>query len=182
MKHTGTQTIETDRLVLRRFTVEDAEAMYRNWACDPEITRFLRWAPHANAEVTRGLLEEWVENYRKQDYYHWAIEVKEDHALIGSIGILDVSELDECGEIGYCISKRWWGKGIMTEAVKALIAFAFQKIGLHRLEAYHSVNNPASGRVMQKAGMIFEGTARQKYKCRDGFQDSNFYAILNEKA
>lgn len=179
MQQVGTQTIETQRLILRRFTEDDAGAMYQNWACDPEVTKYLRWEPHADAGATQSLLREWVGNYETPNYYHWAIVQKSDQTLIGSIAILGVSELDESGEIGYCMGKNWWGIGLMTEAAKAVIAYAFQKVGLHRVEAYHSVNNPASGRVMQKAGMKFEGTLRGKYKCSLGFQDCSLYGIVN---
>lgn len=180
MKHIGTQTIETERLYLRRFTVDDAQDMYRNWACDPEVTKYLRWQPHESVEETAGLLRIWTGQYENLNYYHWAIALKENNMAIGSIGILEVSDLDESGEIGYCLGREWWGKGLMTEAARGVISFGFNQIGLNRLEAFHSVNNPASGRVMQKAGMLFEGMARQKYKCGLGFQDCNMYSILKD--
>lgn len=180
MNSIGTQTVETQRLILRRFTEDDAQNMYDNWACDPEVTKYLRWAPHQSVEVTSGLLKSWVALYKEPNYYHWAIVLKENDMPIGSIGILDVSELDDSGEIGYCMGKNWWGQGLMTEAAKAVIDFAFKKAGFHRLEAYHSVNNPASGRVMQKAGMTREGVSRQKYKCAMGYQDCVLYAILQQ--
>ena len=77
MKKIGTKRLETGRLILRRFTVEDAEAMYRNWASDPEVTRYLTWPCHASAEATAALLETWVEKYQDGGYFQWAIEFKE---------------------------------------------------------------------------------------------------------
>jgi Acetyltransferases, including N-acetylases of ribosomal proteins len=180
MNGIGTRTIETQRLVLRRFIEDDAQSMYDNWAGDPEVTKYLRWAPHQSVEVTSGLLKSWLSSYDSPDRYHWAIVLKENNMLIGSISIMGVSELDDSGEIGYCMGKNWWGQGLMTEAAKAVIAFAFGQAGFHRLEAYHSVNNPASGRVMQKAGMVREGLSRQKYKCASGYQDCVLYAILQQ--
>ncbi len=180
MNNIGTQEIITDRLILRRFTLDDAESMYENWAKDSEVTKYLRWPPHENVEVSKRLLNQWVESYHDLSYYSWAIAFKEDNIPVGSIGLNTVSEIDEAGEIGYCIGKSWWGKGVMTEALKAVIRFCFDDVGFNRLETDHSVNNPASGRVMQKAGMLFEGIARQKYKSNLGFQDCKLYSILKD--
>ena len=180
MKNIGTQEIITARLVLRRFTINDANDMFRNWANDSEVTKYLRWQPHANVEISRTLLREWTDSYIDPAYYSWAITLKNDHTVIGSIGIMDVRQIDESGEIGYCIGKAWWGRGLMTEALKAVISFGFEQAGFNRLEAGHSIHNPASGSVMQKAGMTFEGVARQMYLGNTGFQDCKVYSILKE--
>lgn len=180
MNFVETKELNTGRLVLRRFTVQDAPDMFQNWANDPEVTKYLRWQPHASMEVTANLLAEWVKNYNDPNYYHWAIVLRESGKVIGSIGILDPSCSDQRGEIGYCIGKAWWGQGLMTEALLAVEDFAFEDVGFNRLEAFHSVNNPASGKVMQKGGMRFEGTARQKYVANAGVQDCSMYAVLKE--
>ena len=180
MKNRGTQKIITERFILRRFTVNDAEEMFHHWANDPEVTKYLRWPEHQNIEITKKILDEWVANYDDSTYYSWAITLKENDMVIGSIGIMNVREVDECGEIGYCIGKSWWGKGIMTEVLKAVISYGFHETGFNRLEADHSINNPVSGRVMQKAGMVYEGIARQKYKANLGFQDCKLYSILKD--
>jgi len=91
-----------------------------------------------------------------------------------------VNETDLCGDFGYSISRKYWGQGIATEALKAVLKLAFETVGFNRIESYHSTKNPASGKVMQKAGMKFEGLARQKYKSNVGFEDSNLYSILKE--
>ena len=89
MKHLGTQTLETHRLLLRRFEVKDAQAMFENWASDPEVTRYLTWPPHENVEVTQGLLQNWVHQYDGADYYSWAIVSKEHGSHpIGSIAVV----------------------------------------------------------------------------------------------
>lgn len=181
MNTIGTQLMITKRLVLRRFTVDDAKDMYENWAKDSEVTKYLRWPPHTNVDVSRGLLSQWVASYADLSYYSWAIALKENNIAIGSIGIMEVSKVDQSGEIGYCMGKSWWGKGLMTEALKAVLQFSFEEVGFNRLEAVHSINNPASGRVMQKAGMTFEGIARQKYKANLGFQDCKIYSVLKQE-
>lgn len=180
LNHAFTQTLTTPRLILRRFTPEDAPAMYRNWASDPQVTRFLRWTPHPSVQDTRTLLEGWTEQYSQPDYYNWAVERREDGVLIGSIGAFGNSNpMDEMIEIGYCLGTAFWGQGYMTEALEAVLDFLFGTVGYRRIEAYHSTKNPASGRVMEKAGMIYEGTARQKYMIASGEpQDCRMYGIL----
>ena len=84
MNHCGTQKLETERLVLRRLTLADAEAVYRNWASDPEVTRFLTWPAHPDVSLTRKLLESWASRYSDGAYFQWAIGLKESGAVIGS--------------------------------------------------------------------------------------------------
>ncbi len=175
----GTKTMETDRLILRRFVIEDAQDMFANWANDADVCKFLSWNPHGTLAVTQALLEHWIAAYENENTYNWAIELKELGSVIGSISAMNVSEKDCSCEIGYCISKQFWSKGIATEALKSLIYFFFTQVGLNRIQASHDPLNIASGKVMEHAGMTLEGTLRQRRMCRDGtFADSNIWAIL----
>lgn len=110
MKHLGTKTIETDRLILRRFQMEDAEKMYQNWASDPEVTKFLTWPTHESVEVTKKVLESWISDYEKPDDYQWCMALKESGEPIGSISVVAQNEKAESAEIGYCIGKAYWHK------------------------------------------------------------------------
>ena len=177
LQHKGTQTIETSRLILRKAQVEDAEAMFRNWANDPEVTKYLTWPPHENLEVTKKLLASWVESYTKEDYYQWMIVLKETGEPIGSIMASTMGRA-QSAHIGYCIGKKWWHKGIMTEALGAVIDYLFREVGMNRIEAKHDPNNPHSGGVMQKCGMRYEGTTRASFRNNQGICDSAHYAIL----
>lgn len=180
MKHTGTKNIETSRLLLRRFKVEDAEAMYRNWASDGEVTKFLVWPPHADVSVSRAVLEDWVGQYEKPDYYQWAIVLKENGPEpIGSIGVVEYGKLPETAHIGYCIGKDWWHQGIMSEALGRVIEFLFDEVGMERIEARHDPRNPNSGGVMRKCGMKYEGTLRHSDRNNQGICDASYYAILS---
>lgn len=180
MKNAGTERIETNRLILRRFHMEDADKMFRNWANDPEVCQFLTWAPHESIEVTKELLRNWIDSYERDDTYNWAIVHKDRNEPIGSIGFIEVSKEHASCQTGYCIGKSYWGIGLMTEALRAVISFAFQNTGLNRIEARHDVRNPASGKVMEKAGMHLEGTLRQCYAKKDGtFADLNIWSILH---
>ena len=85
-----------------------------------------------------------------------------------------------CGEAAYCLSRQYWGRGIVTEALRAVLNFGLLEVGFNRIEAYHAVNNIGSGKVMQNAGMKYEGRMRKKYRSHMGFEDSDLYAILKE--
>ena len=180
MNKTGTQRIETHRLVLRPFDVDDAEDMFTNWASDPEVTRFLTWPPHQNVDGTRWLLGQWTSHYDDGAYFQWAIEWKETGAVIGSIAVVKLEEAIESAEIGYCLGRAFWGRGIMPEALRAVMDYLFGTVGLNRVWAGHDVNNPKSGRVMEKAGMKKEGVLRASGINNQGIRDVAVWAALRE--
>lgn len=180
MEHLGTRTLETERLLLRRFTQEDAEAIYHNWASDSEVTKYLTWRPHADLEVTRGFLAEWQAAYERPDYYLWAIVPREVGEPIGSISVVRQDDDLRMVHIGYCIGTKWWHRGYMSQALGALIRYFFEEVGINRVESRHSVLNPNSGAVMQTCGLRYEGTKRQGDRCNSGISDSVEYAILAE--
>ena len=178
MKHLGTVTLETDRLILRRFRLDDAMDMYRNWASDPDVTKFLTWPTYDNPEMAKGIMQLWESGYEKADFYQWAIELKEINQPIGSISVVHMNEQVCSAEIGYCIGKNWWHQGIMSEALGRVIGFLFNDVGMNRIEAKHDMNNPNSGKVMQKCGMRLEGIHRQADRNNQGICDVALYAIL----
>jgi len=182
MKHLGTLELETPRLVLRRFSIDDAQAMYDNWASDPEVTRYLTWPVHTSVEVTKSILTDWVDHYVLSDYYQWAIVPKNNgNAPIGSIAVVAHSDAVKKATIGYCIGKRWWHQGITSEALKAVIDYLLGPVGMQRVEAYHDVRNPYSGSVMKKCGMQYEGTLRASDLNNEGICDASWYAILSTR-
>lgn len=178
LNKTGTVSIETERLILRRFAPEDAEDMYHHWASDPEVTRFLTWPPHASVEATRALLRHWSQTYVDGGVFNWAIVWRESGRVIGSIAVVRLTEEIDAAEIGYCLSRAWWGRGIMPEALRAVEDYLFDTVHVNRISAGHDVNNPKSGRVMDKAGMKLEGILRQFGKNNQGICDMAIHAIL----
>ena len=181
MKHLGTQTLETERLILRRFTPEDVQPMFDNWASDEEVTKYLTWPAHASVDVTRKVLDSWLADYEKPDYYNWAIVLKECGQPVGSIVAANQDDRIGKAHIGYCMGKRWWHRGIMSEALGAVMEFLFHEVGMLRLEARHDPNNPHSGAVMRKCGMKYEGTLRQSDWNNRGICDACWYAALREE-
>jgi len=181
MNHKGTILLETDRLILRPFTMADAEPMYHNWASDPEVTKFLTWPTHSSTQVSEKVLESWCAQNEDLENYQWAIVIKEINEPIGGITVVKLNNDIASADIGYCMGQKWWGQEIMPEALKALIDFLFNEVGLNRIAACHDVNNAKSGRVMQKAGMTYEATWRAAGRNNLGLVDEAWYSILKDE-
>ena len=179
VNHRGTQVLSTERLMLRPFTSADAEAMFRNWASDPEVTKFLTWPTHTSVEISAWVCGDWVSHYAEPDYYQWAI-VYDGHA-IGSIAVVNHDDQVGKAHIGYCIGRNWWHMGLVSEALKAVMDFLFDEVGYQRLEARHDPHNPHSGGVMKKCGMKYEGTLRQSDWNNQGVCDACWYALLKSE-
>ena len=178
MKHLGTKTLETSRLILRPFAVEDAQAMFDNWASDGDVTKFLSWPTHVSVEISAMVLADWVSHYEDENFYQWAIVPKDFGQPIGSIAVVNQKEAVASVEIGYCIGKNWWHKGYTSEALSAVMDFFFDEVGANRVEARHDTNNPNSGAVMKKCGMQFEGVLRQSDRNNQGIVDTAVYSLL----
>lgn len=180
IKHIGTQKVETERLILRKFKSEDAEDLFKCMS-DGEVTKYLRVEKAENIDEVKKPLSEWIQKYdTDKSFYRWGVELKETGELVGSIRASSESERDMIADAGYSFGRKNWNKGYATEALKAVINFMIFKVGYNRVEACHSTNNPASGKVMQKAGMKYEGTIRDGYLCGLGFQGSCLYGIIKE--
>ena len=178
LTHKGTQRMETERLILRKARPEDAEAMFRNWASDPEVTKYLTWPAHESLEVTRWVIGSWIEGYEKDDCYQWMIVPKKDGVPIGTISVVEHSDRLRKAEVGYCIGRNWWRRGYTTEALSAVMDFLFDEVGMNRIQARHDPCNPHSGAVMRKCGMQYEGTSRQSDRNNQGICDAAYYAML----
>ena len=181
LTHKGIQPIETTRLILRRTVREDAEPMFRNWASDPEVTKFLTWPAHSSIAVSEMVIGGWLQEYEKDSYYQWMIVLKELGEPIGSISVVRQNDRVAEAEIGYCIGRRWWHQGIVSEALTAVIEYLFNEVGMNRVAARHDPNNPYSGGVMRKCGMKYEGTNRACDRNNQGICDAAQYSILRSE-
>jgi RimJ/RimL family protein N-acetyltransferase len=170
-------TLTTERLVLRPFGLDDAPAVQR-LAADREVARSTLLIPHPYPD---GAALEWIKGHdAPSDNEIFAITLRDGGDLIGAIG-LHVERFHERAEIGYWIGVPFWGQGFATEAAKGVIDYAFGVLGLHRVFAFHFTRNPASGRVLQKAGMQCEGTMRQHLVKWGEHVDADFYGIVREE-
>ena len=172
------EQIETERLILRKPRADDASAIFAGWAHDPEVTTHLTWRPHVSVEMTKAMLERVVEAWEQGLRFPFVIAEKNTIQLVGMI---EIRMENHKAELGYVLAKEFWGKGYMTEAVRALIDWAFQQPSMYRVYATTSVENFGSQRVMEKAGMQREGLLR-KYvvhpNISDEPRDSYIYAIV----
>lgn len=167
-------------MTLHRLELANAEMMFRNWTGDDKVTRFLRWGAHKTIEDTKNMIQQWVDNYQYDSTYYWGMYLK-DCQMIGSIGVTISSESDFKGSLGYKIGSRWWNQGYSSEAARAVIDYMFRNTDIERIDAYSSVENPASRKVMERVGMHYEGLLRHYYKIRDGFHDCSLYAIIRDE-
>ena len=179
LNHLGTINLETERLILRRLTINDAADAFNNWMSEPVI--MWAWGVHKSVEQSKEKITELIECYQNLDNYEWGIELKENNEIIGSICAINNNEKVKSCSIGYQISKRYRNKGYMTEALSCILKFLINEVGYNRIGGGHFVDNPASGRVMEKAGMKYEGTRRQDSINMNGeLVDSKIYSIIKD--
>lgn len=181
MKSIGTQILQSERLILRRFVESDAEAMFQNWASSAENLTYVTWDPHSDVEVTRNSIRNWVASYANPNYYKWAICLKENpEQVIGDISIVEIHEKDSSCEIGYVLGKNYWSRDIMTEALKTVLDFCFTQVGFQKVRARYANLNLASGRVMEKAGMSYLKTITNGVERKGYLADLIYYQISRE--
>lgn len=181
MNNIGTRPLDTKSLYLRRFEETDAREMFENYCSDDLMTKHLTWPTHKEVETTESILRMWLHKYKEDHVYRWAIIEKSTNMLIGSIDCVRVDIPKSTCEIGYCIGSSKWGKGYMSEALNTVINYLIKEADFNRVMARYSMQNPASGRVMEKCGMTFEGVMREADLDKNGnFIDMGQYAILKK--
>lgn len=172
--------IETERLLLRKITFDDAEDIYE-YTSDQIVSKYVTWDRHGTIMDTKGFIHFVNQQYALQKLAPWGIELKENGKLIGTVDFVSWQPKHFTAEIGYAIARRYWGKGITTEAAKALIHFGFTEMNLVRIQARCMVENVGSQRVMEKSGMTFEGIIRKGIFAKGKQHDLKLYSILLEE-
>lgn len=173
-------TLETERLILRKVTKEDIEDMYL-YGSDEEVSKYVTWNTHETIADTKGFVEFVLNKYENKQVSPWGIEYKENGKFIGTIDFVWWQPNHKIAEIGYVISKDYWGKGLTTEVAKELVKFGFEEMDLVRVQARCDVENIASARVMEKAGMTLEGIIRKGIFVKGEHRDLKMYSILKEE-
>ncbi len=169
--------LETPRLLIRRLSLADAQDIYEI-SSDDAVSRYVLWSTHRSIADSRAFLKQALRRYRTGEPATWAIQLKESGRVIGTIGFVEMSREDSSAEVGYSLGRAYWNRGYATEALRAVIAFGMEKMRLNRIEAQYDVDNPASGRVMEKAGMVPEGILRQRFCNKGRYVDVCLCAIL----
>jgi ribosomal-protein-alanine N-acetyltransferase len=172
--------LTTNRLNLRAMRMSDARDIYE-YSCDPQVARHVLWEAHQNIHQTRAYIRYVLRQYRAGTPSSFCIELKDTGKVIGTIGFMWVSNENRSAEVGYSLSRSYWNKGIMTEALREIMRFGFETLNLNRIEAQHECDNPASGKVMEHVGMLREGTLRQRLYNKSRFVDVELYAILRDE-
>lgn len=172
--------LTTNRLNLRAMRMSDARDIYE-YSCDPQVARHVLWEAHQNIHQTRAYIRYVLRQYRAGIPSSFCIELKDTGKVIGTIGFMWVSNENRSAEVGYSLSRSYWNKGIMTEALREIMRFGFETLNLNRIEAQHECDNPASGKVMEHVGMLREGTLRQRLYNKSRFVDVELYAILRDE-
>ena len=171
--------LETDRLVLRELRHTDARDLYE-YCSDPLVSRHVLWDTYTSVADARMYIRTVRRQYRQGFPGTFAVELRDSGKVIGTIGFMWINPEHRSCEVGYSLNRRYWNKGYTTEALKRLLAYAFDELHLNRAEAQFETGNPASGRVMEKSGMHYEGTLRQRLKNKGRFVDVKIYAMLKK--
>ncbi len=170
-------TLQTERLIFREFTLEDAPGVQR-LAGAPEIALMTLSVPHPYED---GMAEEWISEhgsvFERGEGVNFAIVLRELGELCGSCSML-INSRDANAELGYWIGVPYWGRGYATEAAREVVRYGFEQLWLHRIYAAHFGNNPASARVLKKIGMSYEGTRREHHRKLGEYEDRVEYGLL----
>ena len=169
--------LSTERLLLRRMTMKDAQDVFE-YSRDPEVARHVLWSAQKHISEAKDYIRYMTKRYRDDLPSSWGIIDKASGRLVGTIGYMAFSEENASVEVGYSLARWLWGKGLMTEALRAVIDYTFDAMDVNRIEAQHEIDNPSSGRVMEKCGMVKEGVLRQRLYNKGEFKDVALYSIL----
>jgi ribosomal-protein-alanine N-acetyltransferase len=170
----------TERLIIRKLTTGDAQDIY-DYSRDPEVARYVLWYPHRSIADSRFYIKCILRQYRNREPASYGIALKGSGKVVGTIGFSYINNEHGCAEIGYSLAKSQWNKGLMTEALKAMLEYGFWSLNLHRIEATHDVRNPASGKVMEKCGMRLEGVLKGKLYSKGEHIDLAMYAATRDE-
>ncbi len=160
MNPIGTISMETERLSLRRILLEDAEYIYSEILSNQERLYFLDWNHAVDIHVAEAFVESIINSYSSAFYFFWILEEKTTRDFVGCIFVCNTDMNKRLAEIEYVASHKVQGRGYMSEALKRVIDFLIQEVGFYRVEGVCNVENNASARVMEKAGMVLEGILR----------------------
>ena len=181
LTHSGTQTIETDRLILRRFLYTDDDSMLKYWIADEKIQSLYSEPVYETKEAVKELLDKYIGSYEREDYYRWAIIEKTTGECIGQIAYILVDNKNHFAEIEYCIGSDFQCKGFATEATKAVIKFGFEKMNLHKVQICTKTINAPSKRVIEKCGLTYEGTLRDYFYMDGEYVGRLYFSILRSE-
>lgn len=170
-------TLETERLILRKMLVSDADDVYA-YSCRDDVTEYLTWTPHQNLAYTADYLRYIGQRYSVGDYFNWAVVEKKSGRVIGSCGFTRFDFPNDAGEIGYVFNPDFGSQGYATEAAREVLRFGFVALKLHRIEAKYLKGNERSGLLLERLGMNFEGERREAMLVKGAYRTVGTYSML----
>lgn len=170
-----TPILETERILLRPLRISDAEAAYENWTSDPEVAQFVRWSVHESVADTITWLTDAEANMTSDKHYDWGFVCKKSNMLFGAGGLI-YNETQGMFELGYGMMQAYWGRGLATEAARAMLDFAIRELGEREFFVCYVKGNEASGRVIEKLGFAYQrdGTCTS-YDGKRVFENREYY-------
>ncbi len=181
LTHIGSNTIETDRLILRKFEYTDDDDMLKYWVADERIQSLYFEPVYVSKEDVKELLDKYIGSYEKNDYYRWAIIEKDSGKCIGQIAFFLIDSKNHFAEIEYCIGSEFQCRGYATEATKEIIRYGFEEINLHKIQICTTTTNKSSKRVIEKCGFTYEGTLRDYFYANGEYVGRLYFSILRNE-
>jgi ribosomal-protein-alanine N-acetyltransferase len=173
-------TIDTSRVSLRWISAADTDAFYAIYS-NPEVMRYWSTPPLANREAAANLINKIQEDWKRRVILKWGIARRTDDQLIGSVTLFNLDFNHRRAEIGYALGRPYWGQGYMHETLQALLAYAFEVLDLHRIEADVDPRNAASIKTLERLGFQREGCLRERWQINGEIQDAFFYGLLKRE-
>jgi [ribosomal protein S5]-alanine N-acetyltransferase len=172
--------LNTDRLLLRQIQPNDVEALYAIFS-DEEAMQFYGREPHRSLDDTDELIRRIQAHYAWRESIRWGIMFQGEDAVLGLCSFRHFDEGFHRAEMGYALHRAFWGKGIMFEAMSAILTYGFTELGLHRVEAIIDSANERSKALLRKLGFTYEGNLRQRYSFLDQFEDEHYFGLLKNE-
>ena len=173
-------SLTTNRLFLRQIRPDDAEALFAIFS-DHQVTEFYGHEPHQSLDEAQELIRQTQAHYLRRENLRWGITFKGEERLIGSCGFHHFDEGFHRAEIGYALNRAFWGQGVMSEAISAILTYGFAELNFHRIEAIIDMVNERSKGLLLKLGFTYEGNLRQRYPFRDRFEDEHYFGLLKNE-
>jgi ribosomal-protein-alanine N-acetyltransferase len=171
--------LTTNRLQLRQIQPDDAEALFATFS-DEEVMRLSGQEPHRSLSETRQYIEQTQARYGQREIIRWGITRKDEEQVIGMCSLHHFDPGFHCAETAYGLNRTFWGQGVMTEAMSAILTCGFSELGLHRVEAVVASANQPSKKLLLKLRFTYEGNLRQRYFFRDHFEDEHYFGLLKD--
>jgi ribosomal-protein-alanine N-acetyltransferase len=173
-------SLTTNRLQLRQIQLNDVEALFATFS-DEKTMQFYGHEPHQSLDETRESIGQIQARYARREAIRWGITLKGEDRVIGSCSFHRFDTGFHRAETGYELNRAFWGQGVMTEAMSAILTYGFAELGVHRVEAIIDIANERSKSLLLKLGFTYEGNLRQRYCFRDRFEDEHYFGLLKDE-